>query len=60
MMLDRENNEHSEDSASMQKSMMLSLEKGENTRSLDLCVPILSMSSGKINGAKANEVEGNV
>ena len=27
-----------------------------NTRSLDLCVPILSMSFGKIHGAKANSL----
>jgi hypothetical protein len=27
------------------------LEKGENTRSLDLCVPILSMPFVKLNGA---------
>jgi hypothetical protein len=31
MMLDRENNEHSEDSASMQKSMMLSGERQKRT-----------------------------
>jgi hypothetical protein len=55
MMLDRKNNEHTEDSASMQKSEMLSGER-RNTRSLDLCVPILSMIFGKINGAKANSL----
>jgi hypothetical protein len=32
---------------------MISKER-RNTRSLDLCVPILSMSFGKINGVKAN------
>jgi hypothetical protein len=31
MMLDRENNEHSEDSASMKKSMMLSGERRKRT-----------------------------
>jgi len=33
-----------------------SLEKGENTRSLDLCVPILSMPFVKLNGAEANSL----
>jgi hypothetical protein len=55
MILDRKNNEHTEDSASMQKSVMLSRER-RNTRSLDLCVPILLMIFGKINGAKANSL----
>ena len=32
---------------------MISKER-RNTQSLDLCVPILSMSFGKINGTKAN------
>ena len=38
---------------SIQKSEIVSGER-RNTRSLDLCVPILSMFFGKINGAKAN------
>jgi hypothetical protein len=52
MMLDRKNNKPAEDSPSMQKSVMLSGER-QNTRSLDLSVPILSMIFGKINGVKA-------
>ncbi len=40
---------------SMQKSKMLSGER-QNTRSLDLCVPILLMIFGKINGAKASSL----
>jgi hypothetical protein len=55
MMLDRKNYEPAEDSASMQKSMMLSGER-QNTQSLDLCVSILSMIFGKINDAKANSL----
>ncbi len=55
MMFDRKNNEPAEDSASMQKSVMLSGER-QNTRSLDLCVPILSMIFGKINVTKANSL----
>jgi hypothetical protein len=55
MTLDRKNNERTEDSASMQKRDMLSGERG-NTRSLDLCVPILLMIFGKINGANANSL----
>ena len=35
----------------MQKSEMLSGER-RNTRSLDLCVPILSLPFGKINGSR--------
>jgi hypothetical protein len=54
-MLDQKNNEHTEDSASMQRGEMLSGER-QNTGSLDLCVPILLMISGKINGAKANSL----
>ena len=46
MMLDRK-------VMSIQKSEIVSGER-RNTRSLDLCVPILSMSFGKVNGAKAN------
>ena len=46
MMLDRKNNEHT--------AREMILKERQNTRSLDLCVPILSMSFGKINGAKAN------
>ena len=53
MMLDKKNNEHTEDSASMQKREMLSGER-PITLSLDLCVPILSMIFRKINGTKAN------
>jgi len=44
------NNEHTE-----QKREMISRERW-NTRSLELCVPILSMIFGKINGAKANSL----
>ncbi len=40
MMPNRKNNEHTEDSASIQKSEMLSGER-RNIRSLDLFVPIL-------------------
>ena len=38
---------------SIQKSDMISGER-QDTLSLDLCVPILLMIFGKINGAKAN------
>ncbi len=55
MMLDWKNNEHTEDSVSMQKSVMLSRER-QNTRSLDLCVPILLMIFGTINGVKTNSL----
>ncbi len=40
---------------SIQKREMVSGER-QNTGSLDLCVPILSMPFGKINGAKANSL----
>ena len=40
---------------SIQKCEMISGER-RNTRSLDLCVLILSMIFGKINGAKANSL----
>jgi hypothetical protein len=55
MMLDQKNNEHTEDITSMQKRDMLSGER-RNTRSVDLCVPILLMIFGKINGVKANSL----
>ena len=44
-----------EKTMSIQKREMISGER-RNTLSLDLCVPILSMIFGKINGAKANSL----
>jgi len=40
---------------SIQKREMVSGER-RNTQSLDLCVPILSMPFGNLNGAKANSL----
>ena len=55
MMLNRENNEHSEDSASMQKSMMLSGERRKRTIFGSVCSDSFDDLRG-INGAKANSL----